>query len=83
MRKEIFLVSGDWVGVKEYGFTFQGLNKVPLKWNKNNSKNRIAFGVILLEPEIHPWINYFLGESQLILGNFLKICDILSLKHPC
>lgn len=29
MRKEIFLVSGDWVGVKEYGFTFQGLNKVP------------------------------------------------------
>ena len=31
MRKEIFLVSGDWVGVREYGFTFQGLNKVPLE----------------------------------------------------
>lgn len=28
-RKEIFLVSGDGVGVKEYGFTFQGLNKFP------------------------------------------------------
>lgn len=83
MRREMFMVSGDWVGVREYGSTSQGLNKVLLKWNKNNTKNRITFGVILLETEIHLWINYFLGEIQLILGNILKICDILSLEHPC